>query len=124
MISRSRTLSPCANTPTSPPKHIVTPAASAALNDCRFAAIRAGSGSMPFFQPAYCDDAAACAFGDLDDALQLVDDVAACAFGDLDDALQLVERERRTRFASGTGTIIGVDLDEVSAASHLVARDA
>ena len=136
----------------------MTPAASAALNDWRFAAMRAGSGSTPFFHPAYCAVASpAASVGQKPTrrstisfqisgvppspcsivstpasiARRMPSGVDACAttgrpraLGDFDDALQFVEREGRSRLAVRTGAIVGVDLDEVGAAPHLLARDA
>ncbi len=51
MASSSRTLSPCVNTPTSPPNTIVTPEASAALKLACLSVTR-GTVFTPFFQPS------------------------------------------------------------------------
>jgi hypothetical protein len=48
-------LSPWANTPTSLPFTIVTPASSAILKLARLRVMLGGSGASPFFHPAYCE---------------------------------------------------------------------
>ena len=52
IASSSRTLSPCEKTPTSPPKQIVTPAASAARKAARLCRTRDGTAFSSYFHPS------------------------------------------------------------------------